>query len=496
MKKRITLSFMASLMIISFIALAIFATPNSSISKNVYANQTEKPKYIFYFIGDGLGSSQRQIAEYYLQHELNDKTTKLVMNTLPIAGINTTHSANSLVTDSAAAGTALATGNKTNNGMISQSPAGENYKTLIEVAEEKGLSTGIVTTTRITHATPAVFASHNPDRDDENGIAVDYLDSGVDYFAGGGLRHFLPQNFVDSQKDVFGDTIKSKRKDNRNLFSEFAAKGYKTMYGSLGAKEFKNYKPKAGQKVLALFAYSHMPYTIDAMNQSELYVPTIAEMTSKGIDLLSYDKDGFFMMIEGGRIDHACHPNDVMGAIRDTIAFDNAVKEAYEFYEKHPDETLIIIVGDHETGGLGMGVNTDYFLNLDQLDGVKASFEKYAYGGGYEPNSDRDAFLQLIAKEYGLTDLTEEENEKLMTAMDMVDSGVYDSGNAYQYNEAQVAVTHILSERAGVYWTSFAHTGTQIPMSAVGVGAENFTGYKDNTEIAKTLANICGFDLD
>ncbi len=441
-------------------------------------------KYVFYFIGDGLGAAQRQLAEYYVKETQGDEA-ELFINHMPVSAINTTHSMNTLITDSAAAGTALATGHKTNNGYIAMTNEGAPLETLVEKAEKIGKATGVATTTRITHATPAVFISHNVDRDDENGIAADYLDSGVDYLVGGGVRHFLPQDWKDAQKDVIGGTIKSKRADGRNLIQEFKNKGYLVNYGAMGADAFKAYQPKVGDQYVNLFASSHMPYSIDAANNSE--VPTLAEITEKGIELLSQDDDGFFFMIEGGRIDHACHPNDARGAIEDTIAFDDAVKKAYEFYNKHPQETLIVVVGDHETGGLGLGVNTDYFMNLDQLEGETMSIEKFMYSD-LAYNGDRNAFIQTIGNVFGLANLTEEEMTLLNKGMDMHDAGVYDVGNAYEYDESAEAVAHILSERAGVYWTSYAHTGTQIPMSAIGVGATDYSGFMDNTDIAKKTA--------
>ncbi len=174
----------------------------------------------------------------------------------------------------------------------------------------------------------AVFASHNIDRDDENGIAEDYVKSNVDYFAGGGFRHFVKK----------GGELTSKRKDDRDLVKEFADKGYKTFVSESSIKDYKNWTPKEGEKAFVAIEASHMPYEIDRKSE----VPSLKYMTEKGIELLKQDKDGFFMMVEGGRIDHASHANDVMGTIYDTIAFDDAIKSAYEFYEKNPKDTLIL----------------------------------------------------------------------------------------------------------------------------------------------------------
>ena len=215
-------------------------------------------------------------------------------------------------------------------------------------------------------------------------------------------------------------------------------------------------------------------------------------MTEKAVDLLSTDEDGFFLMVEGGRIDHACHANDALGTIYDTIAFDDAVQVAYDFYMQHPEETLLLVVGDHETGGLGMGFGDNYFINCDALDGVKVSVEdvlQYVYDG------DKDAFYTYVAENCGLTDLTEDEQALIEKAMEDIaaaeESGETPVGYSY-YNPAAIAVTHILSERANIQWTTYAHSGTAIPMSAVGNSAEAFGGYKDNTEIGQSLFTIMG----
>ncbi|MDK2951935.1 MAG: alkaline phosphatase [Kosmotogales bacterium] len=455
------------------------------------------PKYVFYFIGDGLGASQRQIAEYYYRHITDDDDAKLVMNQFPVAGINTTYSADTLVTDSAAAGTALATGYKTNNGMISVLPNGAELKTLLQAAQDKGMSTGLVTTTRVTHATPAVFGAHNPDRNDENGIADDYLANAIDFIAGGGVRHFIPQDFPKDSVDPTGSTIKSKRIDDVNLLEDFADAGYDVFWGSKGAEDFMNTDFTAEDKVLALFTYSHIPYEIDRINDG-MILPSLAEMTSAAVDALSSNENGFFLMVEGGRIDHACHANDIAGTIWDTLAFDEAVKVGYDFLQDHADETLILVCGDHETGGMGLGFATNYFLDMEPIDLVKTSIEdqtQYVYETG-----KRDEFFEFIADQFGLTNLDDREYYEISRAMEAVDTkgaaaNIFVGVEYGSYDPVAIAVAHVVSERANLMWTTYAHTGTAIPLSAVGINSGLFGGYKDNTEVGQAMAQAGGFEL-
>lgn len=456
----------------------------SSLLLSLGAHAADAPKYVFFMIGDGMGTAQRQISEYYLQQQNGDETQRLAINAMPVAGIITTHSANTLVTDSAAAGTALATGVKTDNGVIAIDPEGHKLRSTLDAAKDKGMATGIVTTTRLTHATPATFVAKNISRDNENEIANDYLASNVDFFAGGGYRHFI-------------NGEGSKRKDGKNLVDGFKQKGYHTFIGADSSADFLAFHPTNSQKVFASFASSHLPYEID--RKKDLNTPSLAQMTSKAIETLKYDPDGFFMLVEGGRIDHAAHANDVSTVIQDTIAFDQAVKAAVDFYEHHKDETLIIVAGDHETGGMGLGLGENYFVQLDKLKVVDESIEDKLQG---VYKGDRKAFMKHIDEHFGLKLLTKEEQQTLNHAMDIDDElraknitdfdgySTHNDATYGGYDPVAIAVAHITSQRAGVYWTSYAHTATQLPLSAVGVGAEKFGNFEDNTQVAKTLATL------
>lgn len=478
----------ASSLLLAFTMMASGAPVAHGATSETFGN-SQAPKYVFYFIGDGMGSEQKQITEYYLQHQAGNDSERLTFSNFPVVGLNSTHSQNNLVTDSAAAATSLATGFKTDSGMIAQQPDGTNLETVLERAMDHGMATGLVTTTRLTHATPAAFASHQPSRNMESEIADDYLGSGVNYLAGGGARYFVGDDC--DIVGVDGKTIKSSREDGVDLIAQFEEKGYHSFVGAEGANDFADYTPDGKENVIALFNSSHMPYSIDVVNDVyDNYVPTLADMVDKGIDVLSSYDDGFVMVVEGGRIDHAAHAQDVAGTIYDTIAFDDAVKVAYDFYLENPDDTLIVVAGDHETGGLGMGFGNVYGLFFDQIDQTKVSIDD-TLQNVYE--GDRPAFYAYIEENFGLNDLTDDEKSRIETALDTIDNEETNTALYGYYNPAAIAVAHIVAERTNVQFTTFAHTGSAIPLYAIGVGAENFSGFKDNTEVGRAMFETLGF---
>lgn len=285
----------------------------------VPANAAQGPKNVILMIGDGMGPAQVSLARL-------DSGKPLSMDSMPVAGFAKTQSANSVVTDSAAAGTALATGHKTNNGMISTLPDGKTtVETVLEAAHKMGKATGLLTTVAITDATPAAFGSHVPARKDQPRIAPQFLKK-VDVILGGGRQFFVPQSQAGS-----------KRTDNTDVIAQAKADGYvyvDTREGLLSAK---------GTEILGLFE--------DAEMTTEAPEPTLAEMSDKAISVLSKDKDGFFVMIEGGQIDRKCHANDAKGAVKQTLDFSDAVRRALDFARKNGN-TLVVVTADHETGGL------------------------------------------------------------------------------------------------------------------------------------------------
>jgi alkaline phosphatase len=284
---------------------------------------------VILLIGDGMGTAHRTAARLYSL----GREGQLAMDTLPIAGMSRTWSTESLVPDSAAAGTALATGVKTYNAAIAVDPDGNPVETILEMAQKAGKAVGLVTTVQIAHATPAVFAAHNPDRDAYVEIALDMFDHDVDVLLGGGENHFLP---VGTPGCYPRD---GERTDGRNLIDEAVAKGYQHVCTEA---EFDAVDPATTDRLLGTFAEGGM---------IRPFAPSLAEMTDKAIAILSKDPEGFFLMVEGGQIDWAAHANDALNTIGDTVGFDDAVMAALEFQIEHPD-TLVIVTADHSTGGL------------------------------------------------------------------------------------------------------------------------------------------------
>ncbi|MFH1179356.1 MAG: alkaline phosphatase [Candidatus Bathyarchaeota archaeon] len=316
---------------------------------------------VILLIGDGMGVGQLTAAEAVNGDE------GLVMRSLPYKSLVTTYSVSGYVTDSAASATALATGYKTSNGAISMSSTGEVFTTVVEFAEALGMSTGVVTNTRVTHATPACFMAHVSNRGSETTIAQQVLASGVDVILGGGSTYF---SSLDPARA--GYTVVATTSELMNVDSDM---------------------------VLGLFNADYMSY--DSL-RDPLVEPSVAEMTRKSIELLSGDPDGFFLMVEGGRIDHASHDNNFDLTMGETFAFDAAVLEALK-YASGRNDTLVVVTADHETGGLLIigGYTTSGTPQYKWIgdDHTGSMVPVYAYGPmaemviGFSDNTDIGRFL-------------------------------------------------------------------------------------------------------
>ena len=453
-----------------------------------------KPKYVFLFIGDGMGTAQIQSARFYKGTVENNGAVvegELSFTQFPEVGSVTTYDSTSFCPDSASTATSIATGHKTESGVINMCPWTRDvpYETIAEkLHAQKNYKVGVVSSVNIDHATPAAFYAHQKTRKNYYAIGKELAASGFEYFAGGGL------------KKVTGND-----KDKTSLYNLAEAAGYKVTYTQADAEAI----TAADGKIILIDEHladsDAMDYDMDR-NDGEW---ALADYVAKGIETLDND-NGFFMMCEGGKIDWACHANDAGATVTDTLAMAEAVQVAVDFAKEHPEETLILVTGDHETGGLTIGfAGTDYDTYLDTLANQTISYAQFdeQYVSKYKENgiSFEDAMkdvealfgLKLTGAEDDRLVLTEYETQRLRTAYDMIMSD-YSADDFTQeqyvlygtYNPFSVTVTHILNNKAGVDFTSYSHTGLPVAVFADGVGAEDFGGYYDNTEIFNKLANL------
>ena len=444
-------------------------------------------KYVFYFIGDGMGVNQVNGTEMYQAERQNGRigVEPLLFTQFPVATMATTFSATNSVTDSAAAGTALATGKKTYNSAISVGEDKNPIETIAEKAKKAGKKVGVTTSVSVDHATPAAFYAHQADRNMNYEIAIDLTKANFDFYAGGGF--LKPDKTYD-------------RKDAPNIFPIFEEAGYTV------ARGYNDYKAKskdAGKMILIQEEGkdpSCLPYAIDRKSDDL----TLAQITESAIDFLTKGKNkGFFLMVEGGKIDWACHSNDPATVFEEVIDMDNAIKVAYEFYKKHPKETLIVVTADHETGGLGLGTGK-YELHLKALKNQKQSQDllstaitdlRKAKGHNVTWEDAKALLVEKMGfwKELPLT----WEQEKMLRdefEQSFVKNKVVFEETLYSKTEPLAATARkVMSQIAMIGWTSGSHTAEYVPVYAVGAGSKEFAGKYDNTEIPKRIAKVAGY---
>ena len=459
----------------------------------------KKPKYIFLFIGDGMGTAQIQSARFYKgTTENNGAITEgeLSFTSFPEVGSVTTYDSTSFCPDSASTATSIATGNKTESGVINMCPWTRDvpYETIAEkLHKQKNYKVGVVSTVNIDHATPAAFYAHQNTRKNYYQIGVELANSGFEYFAGG-----------EFQK-VNGDGT------GPNNHEVAAQAGYNVVTTQAGAAAL---KAGAGKTLIIaenLADGKSMNYAMDAAPGEW----QLTDYVRKGIELLD-NSNGFFMMVESGKIDWACHANDAAASIHDVIEMHNAVQAAVEFYAQHPDDTLILVTADHETGGLGIGYKTtNYDTFLTNLAHQKMSYAKFdsTYVNNYVKNQTPfETAMQDVKANFGLTLptdpdaanagkllLTDYEVENLRTAYERTlkvgsSSQSKMSQQDYElygtYIPFSMAICHTINHKSGVDHTTYAHTGAMVNLYARGQGADKFRGVYDNTEIFHKLAEL------
>ena len=441
------------------ISVAVFVSASLSLAAQA--------KNVILMIGDGMGPAHVHTAWLYATRQLGKN---LVMTEVMDGGhtaymVNDT--ADSTVTESAAAAVQMATGVKVLARSVGIGPDGKTLKTILEMARERGKATGLVTTSGITDATPAGFFAHVEKRSEEEKIAAQLVKSDVNILLGGRKGFFLPE------------AEKGKRKDGKNLLIEARQNGYAVV------ETAEEMKKAEGRKILGLFNNGDMLFEIDRMGSTE---PSLSEMTSKAIEVLSQDPDGFFLMVEGGRIDHAAHHNDIAAVIHDVMAFDGAIRVAYDFQKNHP-ETLLIITADHETGGLAIisyaHAGSDYAgINLKAISEIKASHEKRNKDLGKDPSPEK--IREVIKKYYGI-DLKEGEvrmiQENVLTK--------YDSRHFHYDRDGSISFALRLHHRIG--WVSGSHSAAPLFLWGIGPGSEKIKGWRHNTEVFTIMKEAYGF---
>lgn len=465
---------------LAFALIAIF-----SFSANGSPAQNKQPKYVFYFIGDGMGVNQVNGTEMYLaEREGKIGIKPLNFTQFPVATLVNTYSQSHSVTCSAAAGTALATGNKTVKGAISvDSTLKMPLVTIAEKAKRAGKKIGITTSVSIDHATPAVFYAYQPNRKMAYEIGTDLARSNFDFFAGSGFIE------VKSPTDKQAEDLLKIISDSGYVF----ARGY---------DDFKVKYPKASKMVLmqkeGKDVYS-LPYYIDRQKDDL----TLPQITESAIQFLTKENEnGFFLMVEGGKIDWACHGNDGATAFKEVIDFADAIQVALDFYQEHPDETLIVITADHETGGISLSTK-DYTTNFKALDyqlcsqdflseQLKALREK-------NPDVSWEDVQALLKKNLGFWDsislnAAQEKRLKDQYTHSFVAKDAKDDKSMYAENDALASLAkQIMNEIAMIGWSTSDHTAGFVALFVIGVGADQFTHKMDNTEIPKKISQIAGY---
>lgn len=455
----------------------LFLTAVLTITLAVLAGAVEiKPvKYVFLFIGDGMSLPQRMLAEEYSRKTANQG---LFINSMPFQAVTTTSSASDYITDSAASGTAIACGEKTVNRALGlDKTLKRKQQSVAKVAKAAGRKVGIISTMPINHATPAAFCANQPHRKNNYAIALDLLNTDFDYFGGGGLL-----NYDDKKHKLYrGD-----------VFTLFAQKGYKVAHNR---RDIEAFEAKSGKFFAAPVKDSYLPFAIDR-NADDM---RLEEFVSQAIKLLDNGK-GFFIMAEGGKIDVACHNNDGATAAREAVDLDNAVKVALEFARKHPADTLIVVTGDHETGGLtlgrsGSGYNPDFAKLKLQKYSIDVMVAKVREFLGSRNDLQFNDIKPLLAEYFNFyfadsknipenaIKLTAAEAEELQEAFKQQ----YKDGKLQRYNPLVWAAIPIFNRKIGVGWTTHSHTALPVITSAYGVNAPLFSGFIDNTDIAKIL---------
>lgn len=453
----------------------------------VFGALAQKPKYIFFMIGDGMGLNQINLTEVFLAAQEDRNTVfPLVFSTFPYATFATSYSLSHGVTDSAAGGTALAVGKKTKNGVIGMdSTATVTYKSIAYAAKDAGFGVGITTSVSIDHATPASFYAHQPSRNNYYEIGQDLIKSNFDFFAGAG--------FLSPDKS-------SDKKDAPSLFPQFAQAGYTLAYGL----DDYNRVQQTADKIILMQAKEEDPAALKyAIDQKDGDL-TLAAVTDAAITSLLKNENGFFLMVEGGKIDWSSHANDATTTIREVLDFNEAVKRAFAFYEKFPEETLLLVTADHETGGIAIGnggsrLNTKLLANQRVSQGALSQILTSLRST--KDDVSWEEVKRVLTDNVGLfaeVTVSKEEEEALVAIYEksFVQHKEETTKSLYANDDKLASeAINILNKKGSVSWASGGHSAAYIPVFAIGAGAEKFSHKMENTDIPKKVAEAAGWDF-
>ncbi|MDE6288304.1 MAG: alkaline phosphatase [Muribaculaceae bacterium] len=448
-------------------------------SVSAMAAAGEAPRYVFYFIGDGMGMGPVMTAQAYNRDILrNDKP--LTMMQFPVVSWCMTYSASHSITDSAAAGTALSTGHKTRNGMLGMDPDTVAVTSIARQFKDAGYGVGVVTSVAPDDATPGAFYAHVPYRKMYYDIDIQAAYSDYDFLAGAGLLGVVDAN--GNPTDVL-DVMEQR--------------GVQMVYGpdeisTINSEKVFLVNPRGTSG-------HNIGYTIDSI-PGVLTLPLITETCLD--HLMKQSPERFFMMVEGGNIDHALHGNDGGAAIKEVLNFDQALRIAYNFYLEHPDETLILVTADHDTGGMAnVHSRTGQHMPLSVFDYQKVSKEAFSDYCKSILHSRRvytwEDMKEYLEENLGLFTHIPVSDDRLETLKDMFEKTFELRNSADQqtlyasFNAFAVEVFKLVNDAAGVAFTTVSHSGNPVPVFAVGVGSERFHSLNDNYLLPQIIREIC-----
>jgi len=457
----------------SWLLVVVLLTFAWGVDRAAGAEGAARPKNIIILFADGVAATQWELGRYSARvlRKQSFAATDVVFKDGAF-GLLSTDPLDAFVTDSAAAASAMSTGVKVDNSAVSMTPDGKAHRTVMEAAKSAGKKIGLVTTAEIYDASPAAFSVHAKDRRESQSIVDQYLAMEPDVLLGGGRDYFLP-------KSVPG----GKRADGKDMVAAFAQKGYRIVRDT---RELKNAK---GAKLLGLFADEDMAFEIDRDPAKE---PSMAEMAKAALDALSAaSPNGFVLFVENENTDTAGHYNDAAGVMRALWAFDEALKLALDFRSKAPNDTLVIVTGDHETGGLSAtyarrGAAGDArvytgIANVEMLERITISLGAAARGLGRKPSPE--ALDKLIAQHFPGFQLDADLREAIMNQSQLDRNFSYATQNA---------LGRMVARQTGFYWGTAGHTTEPVAVGAIGPGADLFKGYQDNTDFGRHLHRLIG----